>query len=84
MNALDHLGFGPLCRRAETHYWWKPLRSIESLGDLGIRALSLLFYAAKEIQANLSQLSVGGITDMNGMFLEASNFNQPIRGCRGR
>lgn len=76
-GGLDHIGFstGDIWL---TGYWWGRLRSIESLGNIGIRSLSALFHLAEDIQADLTKLDVGDITDMSEMFHCAYNFNQPI------
>jgi surface protein len=75
--ALDHLGLHPDINESA---WWKPLRSIDSLGDLGIRSLNSLFFGAEDIRADLSQLDVRHIENMEAMFYKAANFNQPIGG----
>jgi surface protein len=71
---LDHLGFRNV---EDTSRWWQPLRSLDSLGTLGVTSLSFLFRRMKANIVDLSRLRTGKITDMSYMF-SLSSFNQPI------
>jgi surface protein len=71
---LDHLGFQ---NKEDTTRWWRPLRSFDSLGTLGITSLSLLFCRMKANIVDLSRLRTDKITSMSYMF-SLSSFNQPI------
>jgi hypothetical protein len=74
--SLDHIG-GSLTRHSQAH-WWKPLRSFESLGTLGIRSLSCLFKDATTFNLPLNHLDVSNIFDMSHAFRGALKFNQPL------
>jgi surface protein len=71
---LDHLGCHWI---QDTSRWWRPLRSLDSLGTLGITSLSLLFRRMKANVVDVSRLRTDKITDMSHMF-SFSSFNQPI------
>jgi surface protein len=76
---LDHLGFGGRqVNYKETATWWRPLRDIISLGTIGLRSLSYLFYHSIELKVDLQDLKTGDINDMSGMFCSSLRFNQPI------
>jgi surface protein len=75
--SLDHLGFETYMDKEDSYSWWKPLREVVSLGNIGLRSLSYLFAHSGELRVNLKDLCVSGIQDFSGMFLE-SQFNQPI------
>jgi surface protein len=73
--ALDHLG---LEYGKRLHFWSTPLRSMDTLGDLGIRSLSHLFYRALSFNEDIARLNVSKIECMKAMFFGALAFNQPI------
>jgi surface protein len=74
-SGLDHLGFGGA---PVTDNWWRPLRSLRTLGTLGIRSLSACFLGAKDFNLPLGHLDTSSITDLAYMFSGAESFNQPI------
>jgi surface protein len=77
--SLDHLGWLQFVENEEqVRAWWKSLRALCSLGNLGIRSLSYLFVNADRFNAPLDHLDVSAITNMTGMFYDAPSFNQPI------
>jgi trimeric autotransporter adhesin len=76
--ALDHIGFGFSDIPKGTIDWGKPLKSIESLGHLGIQSLNALFYETPSFDGDVSRIRTGEITSMEAMFFRASNFNSPI------
>jgi hypothetical protein len=71
---LDHLGLDLI---GSTSFWWRPLRSLDTLGTLGITSLSFLFRGMKGNNVDVSKLRTDKITDMYHMF-SLSDFNQPI------
>lgn len=79
---LDHLGWGPSClghsEVEKTRFWYRPIRSFDSLGSLGIRSLSHLFLHARDFNIPLSNHDVSNIRDMSYMFYSASEFNQHL------
>jgi surface protein len=77
--SLDHIGFSTkqmavdLIRR-----WWDPLRSFDSLGQLGIKSLSWLFKYANGFNLPLNHLDVSNILDMSHLFCQALAFDQAL------
>jgi surface protein len=76
-RALDHLGFS-VYKGGNVKSWYKPLTSLKSLGNLGIRSLSHLFYQAFDFNLDLSKLRTSDIEDMSAMFFHATRFNSDI------
>eukprot|EP01122_Echinamoeba_exundans_P015290 TRINITY_DN718_c0_g1_i1.p1 TRINITY_DN718_c0_g1~~TRINITY_DN718_c0_g1_i1.p1 ORF type:complete len:390 (-),score=59.39 TRINITY_DN718_c0_g1_i1:93-1262(-) len=71
---LDHLGFTETFDSG----WWRPLRSFDSLGSLGIISLEGLFSNAQTFNLPLSHLDVSNVRCMKELFAWAREFNQPI------
>jgi surface protein len=74
--SLDHIGFSIVSMPQER--WWKPLRSVDNLGSLGIRSLSRLFQDASCFNLPLNHLDVSNIVDMSYLFHSAAKFDQPL------
>jgi surface protein len=81
--SLDHLGWGnytlEVSEWISTIEWWRPLRSLRSLGRLGIRSLCGLFRRSTGMNLPLAHLDLSKITDLSFMFQSAESFNQPIQ-----
>jgi surface protein len=71
---LDHLGWYWM---RDTSRLWRPLRSLDSLGTLGITSLMALFRKMASNIVDVSRLRTDKITDMSHTFADSS-FNQPI------
>jgi hypothetical protein len=71
--SLDHVGFDPKRFLQDTTHWWGPLRSLDSLGTIGVTSLSLLFRRMKANIVDVSRLRTDTITDMSYMFSFSAN-----------
>jgi surface protein len=75
---LDHLGWNNRFDYDTKGKWWRPLRSFDALGSLGIFSLGHLFCDADEFNLPLSSLDVSHVSNMQAIFHHAHMFNQPI------
>jgi surface protein len=77
-TGLDHLGFYEIEDPSfDKTLWWRPLRSLDSLGTLGIISLTCLF-ADVDKYVDLSKLQIDGVQNLCLMFKNNREFNQPI------
>lgn len=58
--------------------WWKPIRSFESWGNLGIRSLHALFAGAFTFNVRLPFDLERTTVDLSAMFHAATHFNRPL------
>lgn len=80
---LDHLGWtgGDHTTRIGAHLSgssWRPIRSFNSWGSLGIRSLSCLFAGAAELTIALPPLVLHQVADLSSMFRETNWWNNAV------